>query len=262
LDLVAPGVGIYTTDRSEDDGNNPPSSSSHFSSDLPDKSYTRNFNGTSAAAAQVAGIAALILSAYPDLTSTEVRRVLLRGCTYLPGHIYYNDNDYPSRLKSDEVGYGLVNAFSTFQQVSLLEQEKLLDATPGIDFTITNNSSYIVDEIYLEVTAKVGGVTTTLFSDEYGGVLSGHYIGYPVYRGINFSFAAGTPITDISVEFYARTIDCPGNVRIGIEIDNPIPTYYSNFTFGWGDTYFCSLPNTTVPNASRRRLYINILNAI
>lgn len=67
-------------------------------------------------------------------------------------------------------------------------------------------------------------------------------------------------ITDISVELYARTIDCPGNVRLGVEIDNLIPTYYSTFAFGWGNTYYTTLANTTVPGGSRRRLYINILD--
>ena len=260
VDLVAPGVQVATTDRSGSVGYNPPVFGAFYTTDYGNQAYTQHFNGTSSAAPHVAGVAALILSAYPDLKQYEVRRVLLRSCTYLIGHSYYNDNDYPSFPRSDEVGYGLVNAYGAFQQVTLLQQEKLLDATPGIDFTITNNSSYEVDEIYLEVTAKVGGVPMTLLSDEYGAVSSGKYIGYPVYRGITFTATPGTPITDISVELYARTIDCPGNVRLGVEIDNLIPTYYSTFVFGWGNTYYTTLANTTVPGGSRRRLYINILD--
>ena len=117
-----------------------------------------------------------------------------------------------------------------------------------------------MDEIYLEVTADVGGISTTLISADPGGLESGEFLGYPVYRGESFSASPGTAVTNISVSFYARTLDCSGDLRIGIEFDNHIPTYYSYFAFGWGDTYQTALPNTTVPTASRRRLYINLLN--
>lgn len=240
LDISAPGVFIPSTTT----GNG----------------YTNMFGGTSAATPHVAGIAALLLSEYPDLTQSEVRYLIESGATYLPGHSYYSDGGYPARAKSNEVGYGLANAAGAFQQAALLQQKKVLDATPGVDFTITNNSSYTVDEIYLEVTADVGGISTTLISADPGGLESGEFLGYPVYRGESFSASPGTAVTNISVSFYARTLDCSGDLRIGIEFDNHIPTYYSYFAFGWGDTYQTALPNTTVPTASRRRLYINLLN--
>lgn len=168
----------------------------------------------------------------------------------------------PPHWRSNEVGYGLVNAYGAFQQAALLQQKKEHDIIPGIDFTINNNSSYFIDEIYLEMTGLVSGTSTTLISSDCGSVSAGKFIGYPVYWGENIYAAPGTAITDIQVEFYARATDCPGYLRVGVEIDNQIPTYYSNFTFGWGDTYYCSPANSTVPNGSRRRLYINILDPI
>ena len=70
LDLVAPsgninGLGdVVTTDRTAPNGINPVGN------------YMSNFGGTSAACPQVAGVVALMLSANPNLTASQVRTVL------------------------------------------------------------------------------------------------------------------------------------------------------------------------------------------
>ena len=86
-------------------------------------------------------------------------------------------------------------------------------------------------------------------------------VGYPVYRGAELYATPGATISNISLEFYASCSACPDNLRIAVEIDNSTPTNFESFYFGDGDFYVRSIPNSTVPNASRRRLYIYILNS-
>ena len=70
--------------------------------------YINDFNGTSAACPQVAGVAALILSVKPDLRWTEVAHVLEKTARDLGPAGF--DNTF---------GYGLVNAGAAIQDVAL-----------------------------------------------------------------------------------------------------------------------------------------------
>jgi subtilisin family serine protease len=83
---------IVTTDRAGsagcDDGPN------------GDQNYTETFSGTSAAAPQVAGLAALILSRFPTLTVSQVRARITGGAISWTG------------FRSDEVGAGKVSAYN------------------------------------------------------------------------------------------------------------------------------------------------------
>lgn len=105
LCLVAPsGDGnsssdIVTTDRMGSLGYN-------------NSNYTEHFSGTSAACPQVAGIAALILSARPDLNASEVKNALLSTATDLGTKGY--DTKY---------GYGLVNAYKAISKIALAIEE-------------------------------------------------------------------------------------------------------------------------------------------
>lgn len=85
LDMVAPGVGIFTTDRTGAAGFTP-------------NTYDF-FSGTSLASPYVAGIAALVLSRNPSLSATQVDTILRGTCRDLGPAGY--DTAY---------GYGLVRA--------------------------------------------------------------------------------------------------------------------------------------------------------
>ena len=92
MDLVAPSGAtnlngnVRTTDRMGANG-------------YETGNYTSRFGGTSAAAPQVAGVAALMLSANPDLTEVQVRTILQQTATDMGPAGF--DNTY---------GFGLVNA--------------------------------------------------------------------------------------------------------------------------------------------------------
>lgn len=87
LDVVAPGQNIYTTQI------------------IPYGSYCYS-SGTSFACPMVAGVAALILSIRPDLTSEEVYTIIRESAYKLP--YYFSDGN----SWNSEVGYGLVNAYA------------------------------------------------------------------------------------------------------------------------------------------------------
>lgn len=87
-----PGRGIVTTDRSGLKG--------YSSSD-----YTYDFGGTSSSTPLAAGLAALILSVNPDLTSMEVRNIMTETANEIAP-----DNGRYENGHSQFYGYGRINA--------------------------------------------------------------------------------------------------------------------------------------------------------
>ena len=96
--VTAPGVAIPSTDLMAAAGYDP-------------TNYVMNFSGTSAAAAHVAGLAALIRSINPALLEADVRRIIARNCEKLSGYIFKGvDPNHPYGTWHLEVGYGLIDA--------------------------------------------------------------------------------------------------------------------------------------------------------
>ncbi len=242
LDVMAPGVYISTTDVNG--------------------GYQDRFNGTSAAAPQVAGVAALILSKYPDLPQEYVRRAIEKGCDHLPGYTYTTDGQYPPLTRNNEVGYGLVNARDALMYAEQFKFQNDTDQTSGFDFVISNSTIYDFDEMIFDVMGKVNGVFTYLVSaNVLGGLERNSIVGYPVYRGCDIS--SGTAITDIEVRLYAVCSDYSGYFDIGVAIDNPFPNSYDAFSFSSdGDTYETTLPSTSVPDGGRRKVYVKIYETV
>lgn len=107
LDVVAPGIDIYTTDIQGNAGYNTSSN------------YYASFEGTSAACPHIAGVAALILSIRPDLTQAQVRQAIESTCTKLSGYSYTTNSNHPNSTWNSEVGYGLVDAYAAVLAVSI-----------------------------------------------------------------------------------------------------------------------------------------------
>lgn len=101
LSFVAPGVDIYTTDRNSN--------------------YTSDFRGTSAACPNAAGVAALVLSINPDLTSTQVRDIMERNADKIGGYNYQTKPGYPNGTWEEETGYGRLNAYKAVMDAGVLD---------------------------------------------------------------------------------------------------------------------------------------------
>lgn len=121
LDIMAPGVLIPTTDRQGEAGYNPnthihPGNGGTFvSQDYSDKDYTIWFNGTSAACPHVAGVAALMLSINPNLTTNQVSAVIKKTARKVGNYTYSYDNNHPYGKWNEEMGYGLLDAGAAVQ---------------------------------------------------------------------------------------------------------------------------------------------------
>lgn len=101
------GLGIVTTDRVGGAG--------YSTTDFAD-----DFGGTSSACPLVAGVAALVLSANPDLTAAEVRQVLQQTADKIVDpnpdpQFGFRRGTYETGGRSDWFGYGKVNAFKAVQ---------------------------------------------------------------------------------------------------------------------------------------------------
>lgn len=100
LDIMAPGVHIYTTDRLGADGYE------------DDSDYTPSFNGTSSACPHIAGIAGLILSMNPNLTQKQVAHAIETTARKVGNYDYALTPEHANGTWNNEMGYGLVDAYS------------------------------------------------------------------------------------------------------------------------------------------------------
>ncbi|MFE1747262.1 S8 family serine peptidase [Coleofasciculus sp. H7-2] len=104
---LLPGLGIFTTDRLGAAG-------------YDSNNFTSDFGGTSSACPVVAGVAALILSANPDLTAKEVRQILQQTADKVVDpdsdpQLTFRLGSYDANGFSQWFGYGKVNAFKAVQ---------------------------------------------------------------------------------------------------------------------------------------------------
>ncbi|MCT4602972.1 MAG: S8 family serine peptidase [Marinifilum sp.] len=103
IDVIAPGVKIYTTDISGSDGYN-------------NGDYKSDFNGTSSACPNAAGVAALILSINPNFTMNEVRQLLEKSTDKVPNYNYSTSSIHPNGTWNNQVGYGRLNAANAVKE--------------------------------------------------------------------------------------------------------------------------------------------------
>ena len=101
LCVMAPGTNIATT----------MSHGQHSQFNYIGDKYVTDFWGTSAACPHVVGVAALVLSANPNLSGRKVKEIIERTCTKVRDNLYDYDSIAPHGTWDYHMGYGLVNAY-------------------------------------------------------------------------------------------------------------------------------------------------------
>lgn len=116
-------------------GINPPSTGETLpNTGINNLAYTARFGGTSHSCPVVAGVAALILSVNPDLSYMEVFNILTSTADKVGSYTYSNG-------KSNQMGYGRVNAFSA---VTAAVSYQLTISGPS---TLCSQGIYTVDDL-------------------------------------------------------------------------------------------------------------------
>jgi subtilisin family serine protease len=119
-------AGIWTTDRSGDEGYNEGGIDAEAFIGDREGNYTATFGGTSSACPGVAGVAALILSVNPALSWDQVRELIKQSCD----KIDEQDGNYNAQGHSPLYGYGRLNAFKAVQNAKeTLEEKEEFDVT-------------------------------------------------------------------------------------------------------------------------------------
>ncbi|MCW5912389.1 MAG: S8 family serine peptidase [Cyclobacteriaceae bacterium] len=131
LDVVAPGVDIFVTDRQGNIGYN--------TSNGTNGDYFSGFTGTSAACPNVAGVAVLVLSINPTLTSQQVRNIIESTANKVGGVTYtLGAGEQPGLTWNNQMGYGRVNAFNAVQATLPTITGPSVIACTGETFTLNN----------------------------------------------------------------------------------------------------------------------------
>lgn len=140
LSVVAPGVLIPTTDIQDVNGYNP-TKPLHIlcgayggATEYSNTDYTIWFNGTSAAAPHVSGVAALMLSVNSNLTSAQVKMIIeqtaqrIRDVNEDPEnglYSYTESSDHPNGPWNDQMGYGLIDAHAAVMEAYFYDRQIL-----------------------------------------------------------------------------------------------------------------------------------------
>lgn len=174
LDIVAPGVLIPTLDRLGNNGYNPDTAihtksfGTLISQDFADSNYTIWFNGTSAAAPHVSGVAALMLSVNPNLTAAQVAHIIKGTAQKIGGYPYLYCANHLNGRWNIEMGHGLVDAAAAVTVAAASTHDLYIrdsSTDVGAEPNLTTSAVNLSPDIKIktlsgyEVTSLLGGTT-------------------------------------------------------------------------------------------------------
>lgn len=148
-----PGLGVFTADRLGTSGYNP-------------GNFTPDFGGTSSACPVVAGVAALVLSANPDLTAQEVRRILQQTADKIVDpdpdpQLGFRKGTYEADGHSEWFGYGKVNAYKAV----LAARQQLIQPAAATRYLRVENTS---DQAIPDYNPQLAGLNSPVNIAENG----------------------------------------------------------------------------------------------
>jgi cell wall-associated protease len=111
VDVFSPGVDIYST--------------------LPGGDQYGNQQGTSMASPVTAGIAALILTYFPELSSRQVKDAIQKTVTRIPGTVTIPGGEEKVPMSNLTKTAGVVNAYGAVSAASKMKGERILKASPS-----------------------------------------------------------------------------------------------------------------------------------
>ncbi len=167
LEIVAPAVKIYTTDRSGSVG-------------YTTGNYVSDFNGTSSATPNASGVAALILSVDSSLTWQQVRERICLTADKVGSYTYNQPGQLGLGGWNNEMGYGKINAYEVLKQTVLMMGPSIThtalpntEQTTGnyvVNCSITPNGSPLnLSEIKLLWSKNSVSITDSIIMNNTGG---------------------------------------------------------------------------------------------
>lgn len=202
IDIVAPGVQIYTTDISGTDG--------YVIGD-----YEPDFNGTSSACPNAAGVAALILSINPNFTQTQVREILETTTDKIGNTAYTNLFKYGSvQTWNNEVGFGRLNAYSAVQKAINYDSYYSHYITGPTQITPGTGGFYKITNPYAHATNYVWNIPSGCTYNYCWEIVQGQGTSAALIHG------GSTGLYDITCTIYNGSTQI-GNYYITVNVQNP-----------------------------------------
>jgi len=221
LFAAAPGVAVYTVDRTGGMGYGP-------------DSY-KGFGGTSAACPAMAAVAGLVAVKNPDLTEAQIREIIKNSCRKVGGYAY------DANGRSAELGYGVIDANTAVSLAggatapppqAIFNVYGVISSPANVEAGTTTNVSYsvLVDKpLQGDLLAPI----VVSFKNANGGLLN-FYTGSVIIPQGQTSFTATLPYTvpnnTSGVCQFVLTIDPNNAINESNENDNIAQTAVTVFT--------------------------------